>query len=381
MGVIFLDNAATTPLEPRVKEEMIRMMDNFGNPSSTHVSGRGAKIEVEVVRKRIAKTIGAEPSEIFFTSGGTEADNMALFCSVRDLGVKRIITTTIEHHAVGHPVEFMAERGEVEAIYLSVNEHGDIDLNELEQLLREGPKTLVSLMFANNEIGNLNPVAEISAICKKYDALFHSDTVQAMGHLPINVQEVHYDFLTCSAHKIHGPKGVGFAYVRNGLKIKPLIQGGAQERNMRAGTENTIGICGLGKAFEIATSEMAEDQKRIEVLKQRVIKEVKEIVPGVKFFGRSAELENSLYTVLSIAFPKTENDLLTFSFDIKGISVSGGSACTSGSNQGSHVIRALGEWTANYQPVRVSFSKFNTENCIEKFLGALKEIYKAPQAI
>lgn len=381
MGVIFLDNAATTPLEPRVKEEMIRMMDNFGNPSSTHVSGRGAKIEVEVVRKRIAKTIGAEPSEIFFTSGGTEADNMALFCSVRDLGVKRIITTTVEHHAVGHPVEFMANRGEIEAVYLSINEHGDIDLNELEELLQTGPKTLVSLMFANNEIGNLNPVAEISALCQKHDALFHSDTVQAMGHLPINVQEVHYDFLTCSAHKIHGPKGVGFAYVRNGLKIKPLIQGGAQERNMRAGTENTIGICGLGKAFEIATSEMAEDQKRIEALKQRVIDDVKEIVPGVKFFGRSAELENSLYTVLSIAFPKTENDLLTFSFDIKGISVSGGSACTSGSNQGSHVIRALGEWTSEYQPVRVSFSKFNTENCIEKFLGALKEIYKAPQAI
>lgn len=381
MGVIFLDNAATTPLEPRVKEEMIRMMDNFGNPSSTHVSGRGAKIEVEVVRKRIAKTIGAEPSEIFFTSGGTEADNMALFCSVRDLGVKRIISTTIEHHAVGHPVEFMAERGEIEAVYLSVNEYGDIDLNELERLLQAGPKTLVSLMFANNEIGNLNPVAEISALCQKYDALFHSDTVQAMGHLPINVQEVHYDFLTCSAHKIHGPKGVGFAYVRNGLKIKPLIQGGAQERNMRAGTENTIGICGLGKAFEIATSEMAEDQKRIEALKQRVIDQVKEIVPGVRFFGRSAELDKSLYTVLSIAFPKTENDLLTFSFDIKGISVSGGSACTSGSNQGSHVIRALGEWTSDYQPVRVSFSKFNTENCIEKFLDALKEIYKAPQAI
>ena len=375
MGVIFLDNAATTPLEPRVKEEMVRMMDNFGNPSSTHVSGRGAKIEVEVVRKRIAKQIGAEPGEIFFTSGGTEADNMALFCSVRDLGVKRIISTTIEHHAVGHPIEFMVERGEVEAVYLNVNEHGDIDLAQLEKLLQNGPKTLVSLMFANNEIGNLNPVAEISALCQKYDALFHSDTVQAMGHLPISVQDVHYDFLTCSAHKIHGPKGVGFAYVKSGLRIKPLIQGGAQERNMRAGTENTIGICGLGKAFEIATSEMAEDQKRIEALKTRVIREVEDIVPGVKFFGRSAELDKSLYTVLSIAFPKTDNDMLTFSFDIKGISVSGGSACTSGSNQGSHVIRALGDWTAEYQPVRVSFSKFNTEKCIEGFLGALKELY------
>lgn len=379
MGVIFLDNAATTPLEPRVKEEMIRMMDNFGNPSSTHVSGRGAKVEVEVVRKRIAKTIGAQPSEIFFTSGGTEADNMALFCSVRDLGVKRIITTTIEHHAVGHPVEFMVERGEVEAAYLSVNEQGDIDLKELEAFLKEGPKTLVSLMFANNEIGNLNPVNEIGALCKKYDALFHSDTVQAMGHLPINVSETPYDFLTCSAHKIHGPKGVGFAFVRSGLKIKPLIQGGAQERNMRAGTENTIGICALGKAFEVATSEMAEDQKKVESLKQYIIDEIKSIVPGVKFFGRSAELDKSLYTVLSIAFPKTENDMLTFTLDMKGINVSGGSACTSGSNQGSHVIRSLGEWTADYQPVRVSFSKFNTKECAEGFLNAVREIYAVKQ--
>ena len=375
MGVIFLDNAATTPLEPRVKEEMIRMMENFGNPSSTHISGRGAKVEVEVVRKRIAKTIGAQPSEIFFTSGGTEADNMALFCSVRDLGVKRIITTTIEHHAVGHPVEFMVERGEVEAAYLSVNEHGDIDLNELETLLKQGPKTLVSLMFANNEIGNLNPVDEIGALCQKYDALFHSDTVQAMGHLPINVSETPYDFLTCSAHKIHGPKGIGFAYVRSGLKIKPLIQGGAQERNMRAGTENTIGICALGKAFEIATAEMAEDQKKVEALKQHIIDEVQAIVPGVRFFGRSSELDKSLYTVLSIAFPKSNNDMLTFSLDMKGINVSGGSACTSGSNQGSHVIRALGDWTSEYQPVRVSFSKFNTKECAEGFLNAVREIY------
>lgn len=375
MGVIFLDNAATTPLEPRVKDEMIRMMDNFGNPSSTHVSGRGAKVEVEVVRKRIAAAIGAQPSEIFFTSGGTEADNMALFCGVRDLGVRRIITTTIEHHAVGHPIEFMAERGEVEALYLDVNEHGDIDLNQLESLLKEGPKTMVSLMHANNEIGNLNPVNEIGTLCRKYNALFHSDTVQAMGHLPINVSETAYDFLTCSAHKIHGPKGVGFAYVRSGLKIKPLIQGGAQERNLRAGTENTIGICALGKAFEIATGEMADDQAKIEMLKQRVIDEVQAIVPGVRFFGRSAQLDKSLYTVLSIAFPKANNDMLTFSLDMKGISVSGGSACTSGSNQGSHVIRALGEWTKDYQPVRVSFSKFNTTDCVEGFLEALRSIY------
>ena len=208
------------------------MMDNFGNPSSTHLSGRGAKVEVEVVRKRIANTLGAQPSEIFFTSGGTEADNMALFCSVRDLGVNRIISTEIEHHAVGHPIEFMAGRGEIEAVYLGLNEHGDIDLEELENLLQEGPKTLVSLMFANNEIGNLYPVDDIAVLCKKYDALFHSDTVQAMGHLPINVSTTPFDFLTCSAHKIHGPKGVGFAYVRSGLKIKPLIQGGAQELSL-----------------------------------------------------------------------------------------------------------------------------------------------------
>lgn len=375
-----MDNAATTPLDPRVKEEMVRMLDNYGNPSSTHVSGRSAKVEVEVVRKRIAQRIGAQPSEIFFTSGGTEADNMALFCSVRDLGVKRIITTEIEHHAVGHPVEFMAARGEVEAVYLKVNEFGDIDLAELESLLQSGPKTLVSLMFANNEIGNLHPIAEISALCKTYDALFHSDTVQAMGHLPISVAEVPFDFLTCSAHKIHGPKGVGFAFVRSGLKVKPLIQGGGQERNMRAGTENTIGIVALGKAFEIAHEEMEADRKKVEALKTKVIEGVRAAVPGVKFFGRSAELDRSLFTVLNIAFPKTENDMLTFTFDIKGINVSGGSACNSGADTGSHVIRALGEWTSAYQPVRVSFSKFNSEKCVDKFLDVVREIYAPEKA-
>ena len=377
MSVIFLDNAATTPLDPRVKEEMIRMMENYGNPSSTHLNGRSAKVEVELVRKRIAKTIGALPGEIFFTSGGTEADNMALFCSVRDLDVKRIITTPIEHHAVGHPVEFMAERGEIEAAYLSVNEYGDIDLEELELLLKEGPKTLVSLMFANNEIGNFNPVEDIGVLCRQYGALFHSDTVQAMGHLPINVVDTKYDFLTCSAHKIHGPKGVGFVYVRSNLKIKPLIQGGAQERNMRAGTENTIGICGLGKAFELALDGMSEDQRKVEELKKYIIKEVQLIVPGVKFFGRSGELDKSLYTVLNIAFPKSNNEMLTFALDIKGINVSGGSACNSGSSQGSHVIRALGSWTSDYQPVRVSMSKYNTKACADGFLNAVREIYTA----
>jgi cysteine sulfinate desulfinase/cysteine desulfurase-like protein len=297
MEVVFLDNAATTPLEPRVKDEMVRMMENFGNPSSTHVSGRGAKVEVEVVRKRIAQKLGAEPGEIFFTSGGTEADNMALFCSVRDLGVKRIISTAIEHHAVGHPIEFMEQRGEVEAAYLNVNEHGDIDLAELEALLQNGPKTLVSLMFANNEIGNL------------------------------------------LAQKI---PSVLLLWVRL-LRLPPR--------------------------------RWPRTRKKVEALKQRVIDGVKRIVPDVKFFGRSAELDKSLYTVLSIAFPKSANDMLTFSFDMKGINVSGGSACTSGSNQGSHVIRALGDWTSNYQPVRVSFSKFNTEDCVDAFLNVLEEIY------
>jgi cysteine desulfurase len=375
MELVFLDNAATTPMDPRVKEEVIRMLDNYGNPSSTHASGRAAKVEIEVVRKRIAQKLEAEPGEIFFTSGGTEADNMALFCSVRDLGVQRIISSPIEHHAVGHPIEFMTKNGNIESSLLSVNEHGDIDLNELEELLANGPKTLVSLMFANNEIGNLHPVREIARLCKKYGALFHSDTVQAMGHLPISVKEIPFDFITGSAHKIHGPKGVGFLFVRQGLKITPFVQGGAQERNMRAGTENTVGIVAMGKAFEIAVSEMAHDQVQIEKLKQKVIKGVINLVPEARFFGRSAELDKSLYTVLNIAFPRTENEMLTFSFDMKGINVSGGSACNSGSNQGSHVIRALGPWTADYQPVRVSFSKFNTEACVDKFLGVLEEIY------
>ena len=354
------------------------MMENFGNPSSSHVSGRSAKIEIERVRKRIAERLDATPGEIFFTGGGTEADNMALFGAVRDAGVKRIISTTMEHHAVLHPIEFMAERGEVEAVWLKVNDRGEIDLNQLEELLKDGPKTLVSLMFANNEIGNLLPAKEVGALCQKYGALFHSDTVQAMGHLPISVAEIPFDFLTCSAHKIHGPKGAGFAFVRNGVGIKPHIQGGAQERNMRAGTENTIGICALGKAFEIATDNMAKDKAYVEDLKQAVIEGIREIIPGVKFFGNSAELDKSLYTVLSIAVPVVPgNSLLTFALDIRGICVSGGSACTSGSNQGSHVIRSLGDWVADYQPVRISFSHMNTMDDIAKLLSAVTEIYEA----
>lgn len=356
------------------------MMDNFGNPSSTHVSGRGAKVEIERVRKRIAQAIGAEPGEVFFTSGGSEADNMALFTAVRDLGVKRIITSCIEHHAVGHPVEFMSARDEVEAVFMPVNEWGDIDLGELEALLKTGPKTLVSLMFANNEIGNLNPVEQIAELCQHYGALFHSDTVQAIGHLPINVKEVKYDFITASAHKIHGPKGVGFLYVRSGLKIKPFIQGGAQERNMRAGTENTIGICALGKAFEIALAEMEEDQKKVEALKLRIIEGIQAAVPEAKFFGRSAQLDASLYTVLNIAFPKSASNMLTFGFDMKGICVSGGSACNSGATSLSHVISALGNWVHDYEPVRVSLSKFNSDACVDRFLEAVHELFSEQQS-
>ena len=374
MGVIFLDNAATTPLEPRVKEEMIRMMDNFGNPSSTHLSGRGAKVEVEVVRKRIAQSIGAEPGEIFFTSGGTEADNMALFCSVRDLGVERIITTHIEHHAVGHPVEFMVERGEVSAAYLSVDAHGDIDLEELESLLENGPKTLVSLMFANNEIGNLNPVAEISTMCKNYGALFHSDTVQAVGHYTINLQKTPIDFMVASAHKFHGPKGVGFAYFKKGFGIQPMFHGGDQEKGARSSTENVHGILGMEKAFVLASNTLEKDKLTMNSLKQYFIDQLLAINSSISFNGQSASNKNSSCTILNVSLP-VKNELLLFNLDLYGIAVSGGSACQSGSNTGSHVLSEItNPEKEGYTSVRFSFSRYTSIEDINYAIQQLKKL-------
>ncbi|HRH67343.1 MAG TPA: cysteine desulfurase family protein [Bacteroidia bacterium] len=372
---VYLDNAATTPLDPEVLEAMLPVLKNgFGNPSSIHAFGREVKTALESSRKTVARILHAAPSEIFFTSGGTEADNTAIVCSVRDLGIRHIITSRIEHHAVLHTVEELEKEGKIKLSFVNLDEKGNVNLAHLEELLRTNERSLVSLMHANNELGNVLPLKEVGALCKQYDALFHSDTVQTMGHFPIHLPELNVHFITCAAHKFHGPKGVGFLYISNTVKIHPFIFGGAQERNMRGGTENVYGIVGLAKALELATSHMDAHKEHILGLKKYMIEKLVEAIPGIQFNGDSAS-DESLYTVLNVAFPPSESsEMLLFNLDIAGIACSGGSACSSGSNAGSHVLKAIyGE--VDRPSVRFSFSKYNTKEEIDFVVDKLKELY------
>lgn len=371
---VYLDNAATTKLDPEVLKAMMPFMtEDFGNPSSIHGFGRKTRSAIEVARKTVAKYLNVTPAEIFFTSGGTEADNMAIVQSVESQGVKHIITSPIEHHAVEHTVELLEKSGKVTVTWLKPDNKGNISLSELEEALKNNPHSLVSLMHANNEIGTLLPIKEVGELCEKYKALFHSDTVQTMGHYNMDLKEIKVHYLTCAAHKFHGPKGVGFLYMHHEHKLKPFIHGGAQERNMRGGTENLYGIVGLAKAFEICNLEMEEHQKHIMALKDHMIKELPKIIPGIEFNGETSH-ERSLYTVLNCCFPKhPDGEMLLFNLDIAGIAVSGGSACSSGSNQGSHVLRAIGS-DMERASVRFSFCKYTTMEEINYVLGKLKEL-------
>lgn len=371
---VYLDNAATTPMAPEVIEEMAKVMkNNFGNPSSTHAFGRDAKGVIEVARRKIAGLINAEPKEIIFTSGGTEADNMAISCAVNDLGVERVISSTIEHHAVGHCIEGDQE---FEVDYVRLSETGSVDMEHLEELLKKPVKTLVSLMHANNEIGTLLDVKKVNELCKKYNAYFHSDTVQTMGHYKIDVVEFGADFLTCSAHKFHGPKGIGFLYVNKGLKISPIIHGGAQERGMRGGTENITGIAGLAKALELANHEILEHEKHVQELKSHMMSELKKRIPEVQFHGET-DPQKSLYTVLNVCFPSFENkSMLLFLLDLEGIACSGGSACTSGAATGSHVLRGINADT-NRPNARFSFSRYTNREEIDFVLEKIEKIVLA----
>ena len=371
---IYLDNAATTPMAPEVIEEMTKVMkNNFGNPSSTHAFGREAKGVIEVARRKIAKLINAEPKELIFTSGGTEADNMAISCAVNDLGVTRVISSPIEHHAVGHCIEGDQP---FEVDYVRLSDTGAVDLEHLEELLKKDAKTLVSLMHANNEIGTLLEVDKVSALCKKYKAYFHSDTVQTMGHYKIDVQSFGADFLTCSAHKFHGPKGIGFLYVSKELKVSPMIQGGAQERGMRGGTENITGIAGLAKALELANHEVEEHIAHVQGLKSYMLDELSKRIPEVQFHGE-IEPSKSLYTVLNVCFPSFENkSMLLFLLDLEGVACSGGSACTSGASTGSHVLRGINADT-NRPNARFSFSRYTTKAEIDYVLEKVEKIVLA----
>lgn len=374
---VYLDNAATTAIDEEVIAAMSEVLKNIsGNPSSTHTEGRQAKTFIEKARKSIAALLEVAPGEIFFTSGGTEADNMALCCAVRDLGVNHIITSPIEHHAVLHSVDDCVKRG-ARVDYVKILPDGHIDIESLEHHLQnraEGCITLVSLMHANNEIGNLLDIARVGELCRQYNAYFHSDTVQTMAHLPLRLKEWGVHFCTASAHKFHGPKGVGFIYISDSVRISPFICGGAQERNMRGGTENIYGIVGMAKAMEIAYAELDEQASRIQSLKNRLKNAIEREVPGVKFNGDAAG--KSLFTVLNVSFPPSEAaDMLLFYLDIEGVSASGGSACSSGSEAGSHVLAELPQ-RPGYSNVRFSFGKYNTEEEIDLVVSKLKDILK-----
>ena len=372
---VYLDNAATTPIAEEVIEEIKPYLHTyFGNPSSTHSFGRKTKNAIEINRKKIANFIGAENNEIIFTSGGTEADNMAIRCAVTDLNVQRIITSKIEHHAVGHTVESLKESHNIELIYLETDKYGNPSIKQLKKLLQETTKTLVSLMHANNEIGTLLPIEEVASLCSNYNhVFFHSDTVQTMGHYYFDVKKLKIDFSVCSAHKFHGPKGIGFLYVNKNLHLNPIITGGSQERSHRGGTENLYGIIGLGKAMELAYSDLVEHQKQIGKIKNYLKEELLKIDSRIKFNGET-DKEKSLYTVLSVRFPKDIcNSMLLFSLDIHGIASSGGSACSSGSNKGSHVLAELPD-QENYQSVRFSFSRYNSIEEINYTLDKIRSI-------
>ena len=373
---VYMDNAATTPLDMEVFEAMTPyMLEHFGNPSSIHAHGRQVRAAIERARKTIATLLHASPAEIFFTSGGTEADNAALFGIIRNGQIRHVISSPLEHHAVLHSLETMEKNGEIELAYVRHDERGGLDLEHLGSLLAARPQSLVSLMHANNEIGNLNDIARIGDICRNYNAIFHSDTVQTMGHYRHNLQQLHLHLLVGSAHKFHGPKGVGFIYINGAVKVPPLIYGGAQERNMRGGTENVYGIVGLAKALEIAYREMDKHQAYIQGLKDRLIYKLTAQIPGVSFNGYSADADKSLYTVLNVSLPPSPvHEMLLFKLDINKISVSGGSACTSGSNIGSHVLEAI-HTDPDRGAVRLSLSKLNTADEVDYVVDVLSKLF------
>lgn len=376
MNTIYLDNAATTPILPEVIETVSdAMVTTYGNPSSTHQIGRKAKAMVETARKNIAKHFNANSNEIVFTSGGSEADNLILKNTVVNLGVTTIISSKIEHHAVLHTIEFIEKEHNVKVKWLDVNEFGEIDYKQLEAFLVENDeKKLVSLMYVNNEIGNLLNVQKVSDLCVENNAYFHSDAVQAVGHFNMNLQETPIDFFAASAHKFHGPKGVGFAYIKNGVGIQPMLLGGEQERGARAGTENVHNILGMEKALSVAYKNLEIETKQIQSLKTYFINELKTNFEGILFNGNSENETKSSYIILNVRFPK-DYSMLLFSLDLKGIAVSGGSACQSGSNKGSHVLNELlNNSEAIKTSVRFSFSKFNTKEEIDTVIDILKEL-------
>ena len=376
MKKVYLDNAASTPIAPEIIEMISEMMKtNFANPSSVHSFGRESKIIVENARKSIANLLNTSPGSIFFTSGGTEADNMAIKCGINDHKIGHAITSKISHHAVLYPLEDLAADGEIKLSYIDIDENGVVSLSHLKELLENNSRTFVSIMHANNEIGTIQDLKQLGEICKEYNAIFHSDTVQTMAHFPFDMRELNIDFMAASAHKFHGPKGVGFVYISENIQIKPLLRGGGQERNMRAGTENIYGIAALAMAMEMAYKNLEEETDYIKGLKKYMIEKLKSELNDVQFYGKCTDLEDSLYTVLSCHFPETDiADMLLFNLDILGVACSGGSACSSGSSKGSHVLTEIVP-ESKRPGIRFSFSKYNTKKDIDFAIEKLKELF------
>jgi cysteine desulfurase len=373
---VYLDNAATTPVAPEVVEAMIPVLrDTFGNPSSTHSFGRNAKALLETSRRTVAKHLNCASSEIIFTSGGTEADNMAIHTAVTQLGVKRIITSSIEHHAVVHTADAIAAHENIELVLLDLDSKGNIELAQLESLLKDGKPTLVSLMHANNEIATMIPLKKVAQLCRQNGAYFHSDTVQTMAHYAFDLSDLDIDFLTCAAHKFHGPKGVGFLYANKKTKVSSFIHGGSQERGLRGGTENMASIVGLAKAMDLAYDDVEAHQKHVFGLKSYMMDQLKSVFPTVAFHGET-DFDKALYTVLNVCLPATEKtSMLLFTLDLKGVAVSGGSACTSGATKGSHVLEGI-QADMTRPNVRFSFSRYTTKEEIDYALQQLQQVYQ-----
>jgi cysteine desulfurase len=374
---IYLDNAATTPMDERVLEVMLPYYkNNFGNPSSVHSHGRNAREALEKARKKIASLLNTSPGEIIFTSGGTEADNTAICGAISTYGIKHIITSPLEHHAVLHVAEKVVKEKDIRLSLLECDASGNLNLDQLALLLEKEPNSMVSLMHGNNEIGNLNDLNKIATLCEQHESYFHSDTVQTMGHYAIDLKALPIHSLSGSAHKFHGPKGVGFIYINKDKKINPLMLGGGQERNNRGGTENIAGIIAMAKALELACENQLSHAQEILQLKKYFKDQIAKAIPGVVFNGMSGTLDRSLYTVLNVSFPPSDSNqgMLLFHLDLEGISASGGSACSSGARLGSHVLSALGT-DPSRENVRFSFSRFNSKSEIELVVRKLSDLY------
>ena len=374
---VYFDNAATTKVRGEVIDDISNVLkDCFGNPSSTHSFGRSAKSYIETSRKSIAKILNCQPSEIIFNSGGTESDNSILKCAVKDLGIRHIISSKIEHHAVTHTLDELESQG-VNVYYVKLSEKGDVDFDNLEDLLslNDEPK-LVTLMYINNEIGNILDIESVSNLCRKYNSLFHTDAVQAVGHYKIDLNSIKIDFLSSAGHKFHGPKGVGFTYINKSTKIKSFICGGPQERGLRAGTESVHNIVGMTKALEIAVKNMEQEAKYVLSIKEHMIEKLNNLFPDIHYNGMSGDLEKSTYTVLNVCFPISNDkaSMLDFHLDLKGIACSRGSACQSGSSSGSHVLNEIqNEEIKNLPSIRFSFSHNNSIEEVDYLIETLQD--------